>query len=180
MIQELRLIIFKRDWKVSTRSCGSAITIDNEIVTTFRRSKNARKTWTLIKEGSNERLRQIAWVEIAFNKDQFIYLAEMELKESETGKSTLCIIPKELHYMFESDFKTLLDMTAVKNRWPKNNHHWKTDKARNAAEKYFDNFTVCGIGHPTELSGKTQISPAILRKWAKHIEAKLLKLVETV
>lgn len=180
MIIAFRGLITKHGWKVTTRSRGSSIiTVESEIVTTFLSSQNARRKWHRIQEGDQSRLRQIAWVEIAINEEQFIYLMEMELKESETGRSTLCIIAKDLAYMDEEDFKIFLEMTAVQNRWPREEHTWKTDKVKGIADNYFTTYQHSGISHPWS-SSKNEADEKIfdskaLTAWATDMETNLLQ-----
>ncbi|EHZ2908335.1 hypothetical protein K5N86_004199 [Vibrio parahaemolyticus] len=177
MVIALRGLVKKHNWTVTTRSCGSAITVEGEVVTTFLDPKSKRRTWPIINDGTDTRLRQIAWVEIAINDEQFIYLTEMELKESEKGRSTLCIVNRELKYMSEDDFKMFLGMTSVQNKWPKSKHPWKTEKAKNAATSYFESYVHFRFSHPTSLTQANTPGNSILTSWAKDIEIELLKLL---
>lgn len=90
MIIALRALVLARKWEVTTRSCSGALIVEqDEIITAFSKDKNARRTWHIIENEGRERMRQIVWVEIALNEEQFIYLAEMELKGSEKAEA-LC------------------------------------------------------------------------------------------
>lgn len=134
MIPYLRAKNVERKWEIVTRAADSILEQHGEIVTTFLHNSNRRYSWHLM---DYERLRQIAWVEIIANQNTFIYLAEMELKGSEPGRSTLCIFKSDFQYMPEQDFKIFLEITARQNRWPKANHKWKSVQAQKKGGKVF-------------------------------------------
>lgn len=166
-------MVEKRDWKVYTRTHGPTISVSTEIVTTFLNPSNKKQKWHLIQNGNSERIRQIAWVEI--DQDQYIYLLEMEINSSESGRSTQLIIGKNFEYMPESDFKIFLRMTAVKNRWPKYNHSWNTPAAKNAAHSFFDQYQTSGLSHPKSVSQEERLDKTNVNDWASHIETKILQ-----
>ncbi|WP_417441320.1 hypothetical protein [Idiomarina sp.] len=182
MIVRLRGLVAKRGWELRTRNRGSAlIIVEGEVVTTFLQSNNPRKSWHLIEDENQDRLRQIVWVEIALGNDQFIYIMEMELKESESGKSTLCVIANGYKYMGEEDFRIFLGMTAVQNKWPRASHQWKSDKAYAAAKNYFSAYSHLGISHPathhTKDGKREPLDNSELKdKWASNIEQVLLEI----
>lgn len=180
----LRELVVKRGWKVRTRARGSSmLTVEGEIVTTFLNSKNRRRRWHLINYGTeSERLRQVAWVEIAISDNQFVYLIEMELTGNERSRSTLCIAGKNYGYMDEEDFKVFLEITAVQNSWPQENHHWKNEKAETAAEKHFSCYTHERINHPANYDpdskkGKNISKEQKIVKWASDIEERLQDII---
>lgn len=179
MIIAFRDLVRKRDWIVTTRSYQSSITIEGEAVTTFLHTTNKRKTWHLIPEGNSDRLRQIVWVEIALSDTQFIYVMEMELKEGEGGRSTRIVWKEDFGYMEDSSFKTFMNMTAAQNKWPTPGQKWKTDKAKQVAKEFFDNFAYERISHPpkTHLGNGELLAEDIL-KWATTFESKLLELFQ--
>lgn len=124
----------------------------------------------------------MAWVEVAINDNQFVYLIEMELKGNESGRSTLCLVRKNYGYMGEDDFKVLLEITAAQNRWPRESHQWKTEKAEAAAEKHFSCYVHQRITHPANYNpdskkGKNISKEEKIVKWASDIEEKLQEII---
>lgn len=179
MVINLRVLLQKREWEVITRSHQSALTIQGESVATFLSSNNKRKTWHLISEGEGTRLRQIVWVEIAVSEKQFIYLMEMELKESEKGRSTQVIYNNNFGYMDEADFKTFLNMTAAQNKWPTAGYSWKNDKAKKVATEFFRQYSCKGISHPPIINpDSAHLSDKEVARWAEGFESKLLELFQ--
>ncbi|TVO31345.1 hypothetical protein [Vibrio algivorus] len=174
MIKHLRDNVQKHKWTVNSRSCRATLNVEGEVVTTFLHSKKRKKSWSLMPP-ENTRLRQIAWIEIALDKNSYIYLAEMELKETEKGRSTLCIMTKNLSYMPENDFESFLRITAIQNRWPKETHKWKTYAAKYKADEYFKHYQHIHITHGT--ARKDESHEDYLKFWAKNIEEKILTLL---
>ncbi|KAF7788540.1 hypothetical protein PRUB_a1529 [Pseudoalteromonas rubra] len=177
VIIALRHLVSKRGWEVRTRSHGTNLIVEGETVTTFIvPANNKRKlNWRLIGEGENVRPRQIVWVEIAVTPEQFIYLAEMELKGSESGRSTLCVLSKTGRIMDIPDFKVLLKLTATRNGWPQEKHTWKSEQLAKIANEYFQKYEHKGLSHHPSNTAKEQ-SQKIL-EWAESIEKKLLKVL---
>jgi len=171
MIIALRALVLARKWEVTTRSCSGALIVEqDEIITAFSKDKNARRKWHIIENEGRERMRQIVWVEIALNEEQFIYLAEMELKGSEKSRSTLLIIKQEFAYMEEGDFSTFLELAKIRNGWPRVSQDWKSKGIKEAARDYFDSFEHAGISH----TGVNKKQP---EAWAKEIEIKISELL---
>lgn len=178
MVSYLRSKNSHRNWEVVTRAAANSILEQHgEVITTFLHSRNRRHSWQLVDEGSTNRLRQIAWVEIAINQEAFIYLAEMELKGSETGRSTLCIFKNGFQYMPEKDFKIFLEITARQNRWPKANHKWRSMAARTSAQEYFQNYTHTSLTHPEYLSTSETLSETELSTWANNLTSNLRSIL---
>ncbi len=174
MIKHLRDNVQKYKWRVNSRSCRTTLNVEGEVVTTFLHTKKRKKSWCLMPP-DNARLRQIAWIEIALDKNLYIYLAEMELKETEKGRSTLCIAAKNLSYMPENDFESFLRITAIQNRWPKETHKWKTYAAECKAEEYFKHYQHFHISHGTSRKGESHED--YLKCWAESMEEKILELL---
>lgn len=176
MLIRLRESLAKYGWEVRTKGGGDAyIMTKGEVVTTLLETKDRRKSWHKIGKGEDARLRQIVWVEIALGNDQFIYLMEMELTESESGRSTLCVFSNNLKYMNEKDFRVFLGMTATQNRWPRESQNWKSDKAKVAVNKYFSRYNHFSITHPvsTQIKDGKKVpidSDELKSKWASNIE----------
>ncbi|MEP3348382.1 MAG: hypothetical protein ABJN96_00360 [Marinomonas sp.] len=173
MIPYLRAKNIDRKWEITTRAADSILEQHGEIVTTFLPSKNKRYSWHLINEGNTNRLRQIVWVEIAINQEAFIYLAEMELKGSEPGRSTLCIFKNGFEYMPEQDFKIFLEITARQNRWPREKHNWRSPQAQQKANIYFSEYKHQAIIHPDFLSTSSSLSEAELSLWANNLTSNI-------
>lgn len=174
MIPYLRAKNVERKWEIVTRAADSILEQHGEIVTTFLHNSNRRYSWHLM---DYRRLRQIAWVEIIVNQNTFIYLAEMELKGSEPGRSTLCIFKRDFQYMPEQDFKIFLEITARQNRWPKANHKWKSAQAQKKAKKFFEDYTLIAISHPEYLSTSDTLSETELSKWAQSLTSNLRSIL---
>ncbi|MCW8354613.1 hypothetical protein N5P32_01255 [Marinomonas pontica] len=174
MIPYLRAKNVERKWEIVTRAADSILEQHGEIVTTFLHNSNRRYSWHLMDYG---RLRQIAWVEIIVNQNTFIYLAEMELKGSEPGRSTLCIFKSDFQYMPEQDFKIFLEITARQNRWPRANHKWKSAQAQKKAKKYFEDYTLIAINHPEYLSTSDTLSETELSRWAQNLTSNLRSIL---
>lgn len=181
MVIQLRSLVEPNEWTVVTRTCRSSLEVQGEVITAFLPTSNNRRTWHLIEDNNSERLRQIAWVEINLGNDNFIYLAEMELNESETGRSTLLIVPKNGEYMPEQDFEVFLSITAVQNRWPKSSHTWKSKGARVKASEYFEQYHHLALTHPAFISHRGKLDGKVIKQWAKstknNIDNKLESLV---
>lgn len=174
MIPYLRAKNTEKKWEIATRAADSILEQHGEIITTFLPSSNRRYSWHLMDNG---RLRQIAWVEIIVSQNTFIYLAEMELKGSEPGRSTLCIFRSDFQYMPEQDFKIFLEITARQNRWPKANHKWKSTQAQKKAKEYFKDYTLIAIIHPEYLSTSDILSESELSTWAHNLTSNLRSIL---
>ncbi len=171
MIIQYRGLVKSKKWEVVTRSCWSTLEVEGEIITAFLPSNNKRRTWHKIRDCNGEdRYRHIAWVEVKLKEDRFFYLVEMELKKSEKGRSTLLISPKDGKYMPEQDFELFLNMTAAKNRWPKDSHLWKGNAARIKAESYFSKYSHAPLSHPTYISDEDVLDEHVIRNWALDLE----------
>lgn|GEM_PF-5800803 len=176
MLNRLRASLAKYRWEVRTKGGGGAyIMTKGEVVTTLLDTKDRRRSWHRIGKGEDARLRQIVWVEIALGNDQFIYLMEIELTESDSGISTLCVFNNNFKYMNEEDFRVFLGMTAIQNGWPRESHQWKSDKAAIVANKYFSTYIHLSITHPVSTqrrNGKKVLidSDELKSKWASNIE----------
>ncbi|EAQ65260.1 hypothetical protein MED121_18505 [Marinomonas sp. MED121] len=180
VISHLRAKNIHRNWEVVTRSAANSILEqDGEIVTTFLENRNRRYSWHLVDDINEgvKRLRQIVWVEIIVNQSSFIYLAEMELKGSETGRSTFCIYTNDLKYMPEGDFETFLEITARQNRWPMPDHKWRSSSAKITADKYFENYKHRPIIHPDFLSTSDSLSETELSLWANNLTSNLRSIL---
>lgn len=179
MIPHLRSKNSHRNWEIITRTAANSILEQHgEVITTFLHSRNRRHSWHLVDEEDSSRLRQIAWVEIAINQEAFIYLAEMELKGSETGRSTLCIFRNGFQYMPEKDFKIFLEITARQNRWPRANHKWRNMAAKISAEEYFQNYTHTPLTHPEYLSTSDMLSEKELSTWANNLTSHIRSILD--
>jgi hypothetical protein len=177
LIPYMRVYNSAKGWEVASRGCESVLEQYGEIVTTFLPSRSRRHSWRTIEDNGSRRLRQIVWLEICIAPDRFIYLAEMELKKSELGRSTLGIIRNNFEYMSESDFKIFLEMTAVKNRWPKMSHGWRSEKARARSAQYFSEYSHVGFSHPEFISDTDLLSEEKLAKWAEVLSKSVLSEV---
>ena len=178
MISHLRSKNSLSNWEIVTRAAANSILEQHgEVITTFLQSSNRRHSWQLVDKEGTSRLRQIVWVEIAINQEAFIYLAEMELKGSETGRSTLCIFRNGFQYMLEKDFKIFLEITARQNRWPKANHKWKNMDAKISAEEYFQHYTHISLTHPEYLSTSNALSEKELSTWANNLTSNIKSIL---
>ena len=99
----------------------------------------------------------------------------MELRPDESGCSTLCILGTDLSLMSENDFISLLQITAVQNQWPKLKHNWRSGKAKNVADNYFEKFRHERLTHPCFKHCSYKPDKKETQHWAQTI---LLKLEE--
>ncbi|MDO3388116.1 hypothetical protein QWI17_19885 [Gilvimarinus sp. SDUM040013] len=171
MVKQLRELTIEEEWEVMTRYGAEPIQIDGEVVNSFPLDKRKR-SWKMIDApdgGQSRRPRQIAWVEIRIPTLGYIYLMELELKANESGRSTLLVFRKDGRCMSNEDFKLFLGLVAVRNGWHQKGHEWKTEKVRNIAASYFENYSHRSLHHVQGLSNHEEASDAQAKEWAISI-----------
>ncbi len=153
----------KGKWKINTRSLETKIIINNEVITSFPTNLGKRYKWYLF---DNIRPRYVVWVEVYLpEKNTYCYLAEMELRENESGQCTIIFYKNDLTKVENTLFSDLLFLTAIKNRWPLKSHKYKKQSHTKMATSLFNIIKIERIIHPpthsiksTTSSDKTEIS----------------------
>jgi len=180
MLQHLRSLTNNRNWKIKTLALNDKIIHGRELIALF--PYNIEKyRWHRIKDADNpKRTLQIVWVEIYTEKKEYIYLFEMELKDTKTGRSTLILNKYDYSKMSDDMFLNLLTLTTVRNGWPLPNHLWKKKTHKKLSDNFFKEIQVNRIRHQhlvknnkltknneKKLSNETDITLVTSESWAE-------------
>ena len=119
------------------------------------------------------------------NREEFIYLAEMELKTCESGRSTRFLKNQNYEFLDKSLFRDFLKLTAIQNGWPSvKNRKIKEKKFKPMREKVFSQLFMTGITHPATKSKDKKIKksisvPVCPNHWANNILDKIDELLSS-
>lgn len=174
MLQKLKLLVKDRGWKITTKKLTNGIINDGECITMFPEIDIPKRfRWYKIPISSKEtRPLQVVWVEVAFGKENFFYIAEMELKSNEQGCSTLIFHKNDFKILTNDVFKNLLILTAIRRTWAASHHSWeKHPSFADKASNLFDTITAHHLSHPptitVEKNDKEEKVLVSIEKWAE-------------
>ena len=166
-LNTLSKLIKKDEWDLSTIKLTSSKSENNTIISYFPYMTSLRYKWHLIDidETNKSRPRQIIVAKIRLkDKDQCLYILEMELKPNENGQCTILVHGNKFSPLTITIFEELLKLTTVHNRWPHEQVNWykgksrksirKANKLKDRARLLFESINVARIGHPNRIKSK--------------------------
>jgi hypothetical protein len=162
-----------KNWKVEFLSNTNELVANGVRLSSFPKITGQYKWYLIQPDGQPLRPRHAAWAQITLpgERENMIYLVEIELKPNEDGRSTAIWIPTtEGESLTESDLNAFLELTAVRKRWPKKWHDWGCEKRKDLADKLLEKSTIYTIDH---LRGVTEYTNEALQLWAKLITEKI-------
>lgn len=152
-----------RKWSVNYLSnTNDIVSVGGVRISSFPKMNN-RYNWYLI----DSRPRQAVCVEIVMPEKTPIFMIEMELRPSESARSTAIWIPANGSIMNSEDLTNFLKLTAYRNRWPLNHHKWRSKKEEILAAKVLTKCKILTINHLS--CQDNEYTDEHYKKWADGI-----------
>jgi|TARA_Y100001934_G_scaffold283626_1_gene404931 hypothetical protein len=174
MLKTLRTL--KPDWDVEFIANTDELSSCGERLAVFPAMPASYRWYKVFDEATRSyRPRSAACAKVTFPSKTIALLVEIELRPKEKGWSTALWMPQESEELTEKDLNSLLTLTAVRKRWPKQFHEWEHEKWTKMAERLFQKSTIYGIDHLRETLDD---NPDYSLQWAKRMVERLSSLAE--
>jgi hypothetical protein len=130
------------------------------------RIKNVHSWHRVVAASGDERPRNLLIYEIQIANTYF-YACEMELKPNES-QCTIAVFRSDFEHMSDKEFRELLILTAIRNRWPQEGKLWKKMEDAKRCERFFADHAITRIDHPSRDKDPAtgQKAPINPRTWA--------------
>ncbi|TJZ77543.1 hypothetical protein [Chitiniphilus eburneus] len=115
-------------------------------------NKLPRSNWHLVIDPKtmSRTARQVVFAEFSDHAEQqFFYLFEMQLRHDEvSGQCTILLHRHDFLRFDDRDCEVLFELTQVKNRWPKKNATWDSERHKRMAAELFGTVSLNRVHHP--------------------------------
>ncbi len=175
-INHLRKLPGASGWQIQSHNLTGQqnLTLKGERLAYFPEHIKRVRSWHIVELPSGDtRPRQVMLIEIKLDKARF-YICEMELKNKE-AQCTIVLFRQDFSIVEDDEFRELLILTALRNRWPEAGKTWEKKADFDRQERFFIDHGITRIHHPAEtVDKKTKMKiPVKASGWAKELMAAL-------